>query len=176
MVTSHTTIASMARHSDRPTSLGALGVGSNGRGHCSILAPSTHGGYGGQGVALMFISARGVTPSPWTPSPPPLDPFPPPRSNSTLLWSLHSYHFFPVLQTPCPASHKYVLRHPVQPCPRAKRNDITNMILYFHFQDRWTGKKRQEAYKCCTESMFHTFLNTPMAALCEFIRQAAIMS
>ena len=35
---------------------------------------------------------------------------------------------------------------PVQPCPRAKHDDDVNTILYFRFQDRWTGKKRQEAY------------------------------
>ena len=48
---------------------------------------------------------------------------------------------------------------PVQPCPRAKRDDVVNAILYFCFQDRWAGKKRQEAYNVArgTESMFHTF-------------------
>ena len=45
---------------------------------------------------------------------------------------------------------------PVQPCPGAKRDDVVNAILYFRFQDRWTGKKRQEAYnvaqKACSNS------------------------
>ena len=36
-----------------------------------------------QGLALIFIPARGGTPPPWTPSPPPVDPLPPtPLSSS----------------------------------------------------------------------------------------------
>ena len=50
---------------------------------------------------------------------------------------------------------------PVQPCPRAKRDDIVNAALYFRFQDRWTGKKRQEAYNMAQKACSTLFLNTP---------------
>ena len=65
---------------------------------------------------------------------------------------------------------------PVQPCPGAKRDDVVNAILYFRFQDRWTGKKRQEAYNVAQKACSTLFLNTPMATLREFIRQAAVIS
>ena len=64
----------------------------------------------------------------------------------------------------------------VQPCPRAKRGDVINTILYFRFQDRWTGKNRHEAYTVAQKACSTLFLNTPMATLCEFIRQAAVMA
>ena len=35
---------------------------------------------------------------------------------------------------------------PVQPCPSVKRDNVVNAILYFRFQDRRVGKKRQVAY------------------------------
>ena len=50
------------------------------------------------------------------------------------------------------------------------------MILYFDFQDRWTGKKRQEACKVAQKACSALFLNTPMATLHEFITQAAVMA
>ena len=64
----------------------------------------------------------------------------------------------------------------VQPCPRTKRNDVIKAILNFRFQDRWAGKKRQQAYNVAQKACSTLFLNTPMATLCEFIRQAAIMA
>ena len=51
----------------------------------------------------------------------------------------------------------------VQPCPRVKRDDVVNAILCFRFQDRWTGKKRQEAYNVAQKACSTLFLNTPMA-------------
>ena len=64
----------------------------------------------------------------------------------------------------------------VQPCPRVKRDDVVNTILYFRFQDRWTGKKRQEAYNVAQKACSTLFLNTSMATLHEFITQAAVMA
>ena len=65
---------------------------------------------------------------------------------------------------------------PVQPCPRVKRDNVVNAILYFRFQDRWTGKKRQEAYNVAQKACSTLSLNTPMATLREFITQAAVMA
>ena len=65
---------------------------------------------------------------------------------------------------------------PVQPCPRVKRNDVVNVILYFRFQDRWTGKKRQEAYNVAQKACSTLFLNTATATLHEFMTQAAVMA
>ena len=65
---------------------------------------------------------------------------------------------------------------PVQPCPSTKCDDVIDANVYFRFQDRWTGKKRQEAYNVAQKAGSTLFLNTPMAPLCEFIRQAAIMA
>ena len=62
----------------------------------------------------------------------------------------------------------------VQPCPRAKRDDVITTILYFPFQDGWSGKKRQEAYNAAQKACSTLFLTTPMATLCEFVRQGAI--
>ena len=50
---------------------------------------------------------------------------------------------------------------PVQPCPRAKCDDVVSVILYFRFEDRWTGKKRQEAYNVAQKACSTLFLNTP---------------
>ena len=57
---------------------------------------------------------------------------------------------------------------PVQLCPPAKRDDVINATLYFCFQDRWTGKKRQEAYSVAQKACSTLFLNTPRATLCEW--------
>ena len=54
---------------------------------------------------------------------------------------------------------------PVQLCPYAKRDDIKTAILYFHFQDRCSGKKRQEARNAAEKVCCTFFLNTPMALL-----------
>ena len=64
---------------------------------------------------------------------------------------------------------------PVQPCPGTKRNNVMTAILYFHFQDRWSGKTMQ-AYNAAQKARSTLFLNTPMATLCEFVRQEAIMA
>ena len=60
--------------------------------------------------------------------------------------------------------------------PRLLYEDVINAILYFRFQDRWTRKKRQEAHNVAQKACSTLFLNTSMATLCEFIRQAAIMA
>ena len=61
----------------------------------------------------------------------------------------------------------------VQPCPRAKHNDVITVILCFRFQDTWSGKKRQEAYNAAQKACYTLSLNTPMATLCKVVRQAA---
>ena len=131
------------------------------------------GGGGGAGRCFNFIPARG-DPPPGTTSLPPLDPIPPsplhsnspenqgfgnvfsfgPKFSSRAFGALiagffgHStVSFVPsfantMSQRPISA----FFGSPVQPCPRVKRNDVVNTILYFHFQDRWIGKKRQEAH------------------------------
>ena len=111
---------------------------------------------GGAGRCFNFHYGRGGDPSPLPPSPGPPPPAPNHvrirvlgtlfrlrfrRTYSRVLWSFHSYHVFPVLQISCHSVHKYILWHPVQPCLRAKRNDITTVVLYFRFQDGWSGKK-----------------------------------
>ena len=45
---------------------------------------------------------------------------------------------------------------PVQPCPRAKPDDVTNTTLYFCFQDSLIAKKAR-GIQSCTKSMLHTF-------------------
>ena len=65
---------------------------------------------------------------------------------------------------------------PVHLCTRVKRDDVVNAILYFRFQDRWTRKKKQEAYNVAQKACSTLFLNTPMATLHEFITQLAVMA
>ena len=75
------------------------------------------------------------------------------------------------------ASQKYVLQHPSPTVsPRKTRRRHKHNPLYFHFQDRWIEKKRQEAYDVAQKACSTPFLNTPMPTLCEFIRQAARMA
>ena len=54
---------------------------------------------------------------------------------------------------------------PVQPCPRTKRNNVIAATLCLCFQDRWSGKKRQDAYNAAQKSCPTLFLNTPLATL-----------
>ena len=90
---------------------------------------------------------------------------------SRVLWSLHS--LLPsVADTMSRRPISTFFGTPVQPCPCAKHNNIINAILFFRFQDRWIGKKNQEAYNVAHKACSTLFLNTPMATLCEFIRQA----
>ena len=151
----------------------------------------------GQGVALIFVSALWGGPlSPGTPPPPP-----PPHSKSRKnpgsgnLFSFGPIFFTCTIGAPIAGSFAiplvsflpYVaditLQRPismffgtlVQPCPHAKRDDVLTTILYFRFQDRWSGKKRQEVYNAAQKACSTLFLSTPVATLCEFVRQAAIM-
>ena len=68
------------------------------------------------------------------------------RTDRKVLWSFHSCHFFPCCRYHAAASHTF-FGTAVQACPRAKRDDVKTAILYFCVQDRWSGKRRQEAYK-----------------------------
>ena len=80
---------------------------------------------------------------------------------SRVLWSLRCVLSSVYCRSHVPVSHKCVLQHPVKPCPCAKRNDVVNTILYFRFQDRWTGKKRQEAYNVAQKACSTLLLNSP---------------
>ena len=131
---------------------------------------------------------RGTPPS-WTPSPPPLEPLPPSplRSNSPEnqgfgnVFSFGSIFSSRAFSAPLAGffGHSTVsflpsvadtmsqrpicafFSTPVQQCPRAKCDDVVNTILYFRFQDRWTGKKRQEAYNVAQKACSTLFLNSP---------------
>ena len=157
-----------------------------------------------QGVALIFIPAGGGTPPPWTTSLPPLDPLPPSplHSNSpenqgfgnvfsfrrffssrafgALIAGFFGHStvsFLPsVADTMSQRPISAFFSTPIQPCPRVKRDNVVNAILYFRFQDRWTGNKRQEAYNVAQKACSTLFLNTPMATVHEFITQAAVMA
>ena len=126
------------------------------------------GGGGGQGVALIFIPAGGGGPLPLGP-PPSLPWTPSPPRPSTLIhlrirvlgtffrlgqfFSSHAFgaliagffghssvSFLPsVADTMSQRPISAFFGTPVQPCPRVKRDDVVNGILYFRFQDRWTG-------------------------------------
>ena len=158
-----------------------------------------------QGVALVFIPAGGGAlplgppPSlPWTPSPPPsplhsnspenqgfgnvfsFGPIFSSRAFSALIAGFFGHStvsFLPsVVDTMSQRPISAFFSTPVQPCPRVKCDDVVNAILYFRFQDRWTGKKRQEAHNVAQKACSTLFLNTPMATLHEFITQAAVMA
>ena len=64
---------------------------------------------------------------------------------------------------------------PVQPPPRAKREDVINALLYFRFKDRITGRKRQEAYNDAQKACATLFLSVPIATLCKFVAVAQQM-
>ena len=64
---------------------------------------------------------------------------------------------------------------PVQPPPRAKREDVINALLYFRFKDRITGRKRQEAYNDAQKACATLFLSVPIATLCNFVAVAQQM-
>ena len=64
---------------------------------------------------------------------------------------------------------------PVQPPPRAKREDVINTLLYFRFKDRITGRKRQEAYDDAQKACATLFLSVPIATLCKFVAVAQQM-
>ena len=149
------------------------------------------------GRCFNFHSDRGGGGSPLDPSPPPplalnhlkikvLGTFFACAQKNSPVPSAHLYQgslVIPLVSfVPCPTdimsqrSISAFFGSPVQPCPRAKRNDVITAILYFRFQDRWTGKKRQEAYNAAQKACSTLFLNTPMATLCEFVQQAAIMA
>ena len=157
-----------------------------------------------QGVALIFIPAGGGGAPPWTTSLPPLDPLPPSplHSNSPENQGFGNvFSFGPILPSRAfgaliagffghstvsflPSVADTMSQRPisaffgtlVQPCPRVKRDDAVNAILYFRFQDRWIGKKRHEAYNVAQKACSTLFLNTPMATLCEFITQVGVMA
>ena len=59
----------------------------------------------------------------------------------------------------------------IQPCPHVKHDDSITPILYFHFQERWSRKKKQEAYNVTQKACSTLFLNTPMATPFEIVRQ-----
>ena len=145
------------------------------------------------GRCFHFHSGRGGTPPPWTPSLPPLDPLPPSplRSNSPEnQGSGNIFSFGPIFSSfafGAPIAgffgHSIVsflpsiagtmsqrpisafFSTPVQPCPRAKRNDVVNTILYFRFQDRWMAKKRQEAYNVAQKACSTLFPERSMMCL-----------
>ena len=147
-----------------------------------------------KGVALIFIPAGGGLP----PGPPPSLPWtlsPPPPSTlihlritvlgTFFVWANFSscafgapiagffghstVSFLPsVADTMSQQPISAFFRTPVQPCPRAKRNGVVKAILYFCFQNRWTGKKRQEAYNvaqkaCSTLFPEHSTMCPPQA-------------
>ena len=81
-----------------------------------------------------------------------------------------------VLQsTMSPRSLSSFFSSPVQPPPRAKREDLINAVLYFRFKDRITGRKRQEAYNEAQKACATLFLSVPMATLCKFVAMAQQM-
>ena len=139
-----------------------------------------------QGVALIFIPAGGGGAPPWTTSLPPLDPLPPSplHSNSPENQGFGNvFSFGPIFSSRAFGAliagffgHSTVsflpsfadtmsqrptsafFGTPVQPCPCVKRGDVENAILYFHFQHRWTGKKRQEAHNVAQKACSALFL------------------
>ena len=64
---------------------------------------------------------------------------------------------------------------PVQPPPRAKREDVINALLYFRFKDRITGRKRQEAYNDAQKACATLFLSVPIATRCKSVAVAQQM-
>ena len=146
-----------------------------------------------QGVALIFIPVGGGDPSPLDHLPPStlihprirvlvfsFGPILPSRAFGAPIAGFFGHStvsFLPsVAETMSQRPISAFFGTPVQPCPRVKRDDIVNRNLYFRFQDRWTGMKRQEAYNVAQKACSTLFLNTPMATLREFITQAAVMA
>ena len=79
---------------------------------------------------------------------------------------LHMCSIYLVLQTTMPQrSLSVYFSFPVQPSPRAKREDVIDALLYFRFKDRITGRKRQEAYNKAQKACAILFLSVPMATL-----------
>ena len=138
-----------------------------------------------QGVALIFLPAGGGLPPgpppslPWTPSAPPpsalihlrirvlgnIFSFRPIFSSRAFgapiagFFGHSTVSFLPsVADTMSQRPISAFFSTPVQPCPRAKRDDVINTILYFRFQDRWAGKKRQEAYNVAQKACSTLFL------------------
>ena len=64
---------------------------------------------------------------------------------------------------------------PVQPPPRAKREDVINALLYYRFKDRITGRKQQEAYNDAQKACATLVLSLPIATLCNFVAVAQQM-
>ena len=90
---------------------------------------------------------------------------------------LHVCSIYLVLQTTMPQrSLSVYFSSPVQPSPRAKREDVIDALLYFRFTDRTTSRKRQEAYNEAQKACATLFLSVPMATLCEFVAVAQKMA
>ena len=83
------------------------------------------------------------------------------------VYALHDVcSIYLVLQTTMPQrSLSVYFSSPVQPSPRAKREDVIDALLYFRFKDRITSRKRQEAYNEATKACATLFLSVPMATL-----------
>ena len=90
---------------------------------------------------------------------------------------LHVCSIYLVLQTTMPQRLLSVyFSFPVQPSPRAKREEIIDALLHFRFTDRTTSRKRQEAYNEAQKACTTSFLSVPMATLCEFVAVAQKMA
>ena len=138
---------------------------------CSTSITEAVYGRGRTGRCFNFHSGRaeggtlppGPPPSlPWTPSPPPpsalihlrirvlgmffrLGQFFPPAPIAGF-FGHSTVSFLPsIADTMSQRPISAFFSTPVQPCPRAKRNNVVN-LLYFRFQDRWTGKKRHRKH------------------------------
>ena len=172
--------------------------------NCSFISGSPRGG--GEGLALIFILAGGGGghPSPLDPVPPsPGAPPPlPPQLKCTRkpgVWEhfsvmgknfrrlrrmpytvyilLHVCSIYLVFQTTMPQrSLSVYFSSPVPPLPRAKHEDVIDMLLYFRFKDRITGAKRQKAYNETQKARATLFSSVPMATLCEFVAVAQKMA
>ena len=68
-----------------------------------------------------------------------------------------------------------VFRSPVQPPPRAKRED-DDVLLSFRFKDNITGRQKQQAYNEAQRACTTLFLSVPMATLCNFVVVAQKMA
>ena len=90
---------------------------------------------------------------------------------------LHLCSIYLILQTTMSqCSLSVYFSSPVPPLPHAKRKDVIDVLLYFRFNDRITGHKRQQAYNEAQKACATLFLSVPMATLCKLVAVAQKMA